>query len=471
MTTFATFPSETASKRELIVLTAPAGAPAIALETLGPDVNALLETKGARMRPLFGPASGISEEGAPSVVPQTHGLDARRFFYVDAADAELDELAAALRDNGAVSAAYVKPRGEPPTLNAMVASGPPAPAAMTPDFSPRQIYRLAAPAGIDVNAAWSLAGGRGSGVSIIDLEWNWELAHEDLGGVSVVVGSATGNPDHGTAVAGVLVGADNGFGVSGISPDATLRFGAFSIPSAQAIDQAAALLSAGDILLLEIHRAGPRHQFQPRQDQRGYIAIEWWPDDFVAIEAAVRKGIIVVEAAGNGGEDLDDVLYDTPDPGFPAGWTNPFRRTTVDCGAILVGAGAPPPGTHGRSHGRDRSRLSFSNHGSAIDAQGWGREVTTTGYGDLQSGASTVLYTDEFSGTSSASPIIAGALACVQGIRIANGNARLDSWQSRQALRSTGSPQQSATAGAAVTERIGNRPNLNQLIAFSATIP
>ena len=46
-----------------------------------------------------------------------------------------------------------------------------------------------------------------------------------------------------------------------------------------------------------------------------------------------------------------------------------------------------PPGTHGRNHGADRSRLDFSNYGALIDAQGWGREVTTCGYGDLQGGA------------------------------------------------------------------------------------
>ena len=36
-----------------------------------------------------------------------------------------------------------------------------------------------------------------------------------------------------------------------------------------------------------------------------------------------------------------------------------------------------------RRHGPDRSRLDFSNFGKAVDVQGWGREVTTCGYGDL----------------------------------------------------------------------------------------
>jgi hypothetical protein len=39
-----------------------------------------------------------------------------------------------------------------------------------------------------------------------------------------------------------------------------------------------------------------------------------------------------------------------------------------------------------RRHGPDRSRLDFSNFGKAVDVQGWGREVTTCGYGDLQGG-------------------------------------------------------------------------------------
>ena len=72
-------------------------------------------------------------------------------------------------------------------------------------------------------------------------------------------------------------------------------------------------------------------------------------------------------------------LYSTPAQGFPSTWSNPFNRVNPDCGAVIVGAGAPPPGTHGRNHGVDRSRLDFSNFGALIDAQGWGREVTSTG--------------------------------------------------------------------------------------------
>ena len=154
------------------------------------------------------------------------------------------------------------------------------------------------------------------------------------------------------------------------------------------------------------------------------------------------------------------MLYQTPGAGFPAGWRNSFRRTNRDSGAIVVGAGAPPPGTHGRDHGPDRSRLDFSNWGALIDAQGWGREVTTCGYGDLQGGTNEDLwYTDTFSGTSSASPIVTGAIACIQGMAKARGRPVLTPAQVRNCLRSTGSPQQDAP-GRPATQRIGNRPDL-----------
>jgi hypothetical protein len=154
-----------------------------------------------------------------------------------------------------------------------------------------------------------------------------------------------------------------------------------------------------------------------------------------------------------------------PEAGFPSTWTNPFNRANRDSGAIVVGAGAPPPGTHDRDHGPDRSRLDFSNWGAVVDAQGWGREVTTCGYGDLQGGTNEdEWYTDQFSGTSSASPIVVGALGCVQGIVRAQGKSPLTPSEARNLLRATGSPQQDAP-GRPSTQRIGNRPDLRQMIA------
>jgi hypothetical protein len=344
------------------------------------------------------------------------------------------------------------------------------PPTTTPDFTSHQGYLDAAPGGVDARYAWGRPGGDGAGVRIVDVEGAWRFTHEDLGTNQggVIGGSMStdiGWRNHGTAVAGEFSGDTNAFGVTGISPAANLRTVSIFGPgmgSGQAIRQAANALSAGDIILIELHRPGPRHNFQERGDQLGYIAVEWWPDDFDAILYATSRGVIVVEAGGNGAENLDDAIYNKPGPGFPTSWTNPFNRANRDSGAIVVGAGAPPPGTHGREHGPDRSRLDFSNYGALIDAQGWGREVTTCGYGDLQGGAGEdVWYTDQFSGTSSASPIVVGTLASLQGFSRGHGRT-LTPADCRSYLRQTGSPQQ-ASPSAPVSQRIGNRPDLLSL--------
>jgi len=88
--------------------------------------------------------------------------------------------------------------------------------------------------------------------------------------------------------------------------------------------------------------------------------------------------------------------------------------------------------------------------------------VTTTGYGDLFKGDHR-RYTDKFSGTSSASPIVTGAIVSIQGILKARNLHLLDSWKARNLLRKTGSPQQDSPQ-APKSQRIGNRPDLEQLV-------
>lgn len=491
-------------QRELICFTAPDGE--IELDATGArsskydDLGALADIAAApdiTFRPLFGPPDRLrmmamdSPSGPGISAPDVESLVAEmaRCYHVEAPDDRLDELAEELNETTAIEAAYVKPAPALATvtsssrrpratktankknqtvtadqINDMMPTGSEAPP-VSPDFVSRQGYLDAAPAGIDARYAWTQPGGRGSGVRVIDCEWGWRFTHEDLGinQGGVVVGTASADTNHGTAVLGEISGDTNMYGVTGIAPDATVFGAAFSLPTAQVIRQAADRLGAGDILLLEIHRQGPGAS---GVGQDGYIAVEWWPDDYLAIRYASNRGVIVVEAAGNGARNLDNAIYDTRPAGFPTWWTNPFRRTALDSGAVICGAGAPPPGTHGRDHGPDRSRLGFSNHGACVDAQGWGREVTSTGYGDLQAGLPDFWYTDQFSGTSSASPIVVGALACVQGVLRANGRIPLSPGRARQMLRATGSPQQDAP-GRPRTERISNRPNLRQLIPMA----
>lgn len=444
------------------------------------DIKKVLDKYQAHMVPMFGTTEERVEqemqaELAEGVIDMPMP-DLSRFYKLEVNEESAQEAAEAMASLSQVEGAYVKPGAEPPVMlneqDIAVQEEPAAP--VTPDFVAQQLYLEPSPVGVDARWAQAREGGRGQDVRIIDIEGAWRFTHEDLRQIQGGVVGGTQSMDlgwrnHGTAVLGVYSGDHNSFGISGISDQAVASavsiFGGMG--SAAAIRSATARLRRGDVILLELHRPGPRYDFQARDDQKGYIAIEWWEDDYAAILAATRRGIIVIEAAGNGAENLDDDLYEVRPSNFPSSWRNSFRRSNRDSGAIFVGAGAPPPGTHGRDHGPDRSRLGFSNYGALIDAQGWGREVTTCGYGDLQSGLDEdVWYTDSFSGTSSASPIVVGAVASLQGMARARGEDVLSPTQMRQCLRATGAEQTDAPERPR-TQRIGNRPDIKALYQYA----
>ena len=313
----------------------------------------------------------------------------------------------------------------------------------TPRYDHLQGYLAAAPEGIDAGAAWR-RGARGAGVWFADIEGGWNTSHEDLPGdrIALVHGKPMTLPgwrEHGTAVLGEVVGIDNGKGVTGIAPDVdrviTASIGGSE--SADAIDAAAQQLRAGDVLLIELQGYGPRGKFAP---------VEYWDDEFDAIKAATSRGIVVIEAAGNGNANLDDKIY-----------RGKFDRRVRDSGAIMVGAGGPP-----RDGFVDRARLEFSNYGSRVDAQGWGRRVATLDYGDLQRCDDTAHrhYTDAFGGTSSASPIVAGAAILLESYA----KRTLSPADVRRLLATDGSPQTGNTR-----EHIGPRPDLAKLLSAIGT--
>ena len=184
-------------------------------------------------------------------------------------------------------------------------------------------------------------------------------------------------------------------------------------------------------------------------------------------------------------ENLDSPIYNQGFPDFPASWKNPFGVGGPNSGAIIVGAGNPPAGTHGRYQDTfgyndryvDRARCIFSNYGARVDCQGWGWEVATLGVGDLQPGGTNPnsvyhnrFYTDQFAGTSSASPMIVGALACIQGTLQANKRAKLTPTTARQLLRSEGSVQEAAP-GRPPTQRIRRRPDLRKTLTRLLALP
>ncbi|MEZ5082270.1 MAG: GEVED domain-containing protein [Bacteroidales bacterium] len=318
-----------------------------------------------------------------------------------------------------------------------------------PNYQNSQGYLKAAtlnPSGIDALYAWTQTGGSGSGITICDLEYSWNYNHADITkGIGSSLNTWTdpgyGN-DHGTAVIGQLVSDNNGWGTTGICYDAGLKtcgtyYGTpspdWNVPGAMAL--AIANLSPGDIILLE--------QQWDYNGSAGYVPIEWWTNSntsqtnnavYAAIVNAVANGIHVVEAGGNGNMNTGLLSW--------------FGNS----GAVIVGAG-------GATSGNDRQRLSFSSFGPRFDLQGWGQNVTTTGYGDLYSAEGiNYYYTGAFNGTSSASPIVAGAIACTQGFYLANVSATpLTPSQMKSHLVTYSNPQVFG-----ITGNIGPRPDLNQ---------
>jgi len=413
-------------------------------------------------------------------------LDLSIFYKITAPDEKLEALAAKLRELNVVQTAYIKPGAELTIVDNSIAfqSGL-LPGLVTGDFTAQQIYlKDASEGGVGVDCAWAKEGGRGQQVKIIDVEGAWRFSHEDLtqnscgqiGGIST---PDLGWRNHGTAVLGVLGGDSNNLGVTGICPDAIVGgssiFGASTAPDAPIWSAAAAIrlaadsLNTGDIILIEHHLPGRIANFEPRPDQRGYLPIEWWPCNLAAIQYATARGIIVVEAAGNGQQDLDNIIYeddpDAPHGPFPDWWKNPFPRNPIDSGAIVVGAGIPPQRVFGGTEEKDRRRLKETSFGSMVDAQGWGDNVVSCGYGGLfeNDADEDRWYTSRFNGTSSAAAMVAGVVACIQGASKAVNNV-LSPATVRTLLRDDNLNSPQTPLGATSTVRIGPRPDLCKLI-------
>ncbi len=363
----------------------------------------------------------------------------------------IDRALASLRERSDVVTAFEAPHPEVPIIRPWTEESDSCPIE-TPSYRERQGYLDKAPGGIDAPFAWKEKGGRGDAVWFADIEGAWNVNHEDLptDRIHSIGRHISGRlwEMHGTAVLGEVVSKDNKLGMLGIAPDVAkvVTSSVADVSAATAIDLAQAELRPGDVLLIELHAIGPRRRFLP---------MEYWDDVFEAIKIATARGVIVIEAAGNGAENLDHNDY-----------KGKLDRRVRDSGAIMVGAGAPA-----LKGWTDRSRLDFSNYGSRVDVQGWGRMVATTDYGDLQGcDATTRKYTSLFGGTSSASPIVAGAAILVQSIIKTEKKCTIPPVHLRKILTETGSPQTDGPHGSA-KQNIGPRPDLSRAIARARRTP
>ena len=251
------------------------------------------------------------------------------FRLVAAEGTDVASLIADLNKLAVVESAYSEPQAVPPPV--------------TPDFTGQQGYRATAPGGIGANLVSALPGGKGQNIIIADIEYSWNVNHEDLAkarlGTTAIANGTPADPfsdnNHGTAVLGEIVGDENAFGVTGIVSGAGLRLvnanttGGYAL--ANAISLATGALTAGDVILIEQQTTGPNGGCNA-MSQVGCAPVEWVQAFYDVIAVATAAGIIVIEAAGNGIQDLDSAAYEpasTPAGPTPApSWS---------------GAGAAPP--------------------------------------------------------------------------------------------------------------------------------
>jgi hypothetical protein len=326
----------------------------------------------------------------------------------------------------------------------------------SPSYESEQTYFEAPPNGIDMRYSWNQPSGSGLGRHVMDVERDFNFAHEDLPSRWMTLGTssaAQGDIDHGTAVAGVIVGAVNSYGIRGGASG--VQYGTSSnngTTVAAAITSASNALAAGDVLLIEQQFFGPASGLAcppiagcamvcppTAGSQFEMVPVEWMQGEYDAIHTATANNRVVVEPAANGAMNLDSAIYNN------GSGQNTF--TSRDSGAIMVGAAVP---TTLQPH-------CWTNFGTRVNIQNWGSAITTLGYGDVRVNGvdQNQWYTRTFGGTSGASAITAAAAAGLQGAFVASGVGPVNSATMRFALFLNGTPQPTP-----VTQQVGPRPDL-----------
>lgn len=287
---------------------------------------------------------------------------------------------------------------------------------------------------------------KGQGVRLNVIEYGWDPDHEDYKLTTADL-LASGNDlypttrDHGTATLGVLIATHNNYGVSGLAPNVTIGLsplvagGPVSVHTLSALNTAASNAGYGDIVIFEQGQDAPDGTLWACTQFVGAKKGPMELDDalYSRIAQASREGVIVMEPAGNENTSLDQCFGG-------ANEQKKFNRQApnfYDSGAIIVGAGKYSdffPGELGMPMG-------FSNYGNRVDLQGWGGEVATTGPINATAGAiRDPDYTGGYAGTSSATPIVAGATALVQSYFKNVKGRTLNGYEMRQLLVNTGTP-------------------------------
>jgi hypothetical protein len=264
------------------------------------------------------------------------------------------------------------------------------------------------------------AGSKGEGVTVLSSEnGRWNNDHIDLPKALFSIGTdIPSSRYHDTMSLGIMAGKDNGFGVQGIAHQAQFAYAAWQVSN---FVNGIKLLKAGDVVQIGQQRSTSLITTSECRSGNCFVPVENEQAWFDAIKTATDSGIHVIMAAGNGNVNLDLPVFQ-----------GKFDRNVRDSGAIIAGAVC----------GNDGKKAEFSTYGSRIDSAAWGcwDIVTTT----LDPAANlwretNAQYTQSYSGTSSANPIIAGAAASLSGMAKHYGKS-LSPKQLRKLLTDTGTP-------------------------------
>lgn len=324
---------------------------------------------------------------------------------------------------------------------------------VTPNYAWQQTYIYANP-GVNMQYAWNM-NLNGQGIRIRNIEYEFNKNHEEFHvnpkiklADGYTINSTLYTPDyadflgHGTATFGVVFGDDGGFGVKGLAygaeevilyPEWTTQYGYNpNFTTSLALDNS----QEGDVVIYEMQTGGAT------TEENNYVPAEYSSPIWNLTKAASDLGIIVVAAAGNGNQDLDDPLY-------------AWYMNKGNSGAIIVGAGSP---------NIMHDKMWFSTYGSRVNLQGWGQNVLSSGYGGFATigGDFNQQYT-MFSGTSSATPIVASCVAVLQSYYHSLTGEYLNSAEMIDILQTTGTPQ-------GMGGNIGPLPNMEAAIAYLETL-
>ncbi len=410
-------------------------------------VNSALAGLPTDVRPIFerSPAT-LDRERATLEQQGKNPADLTVWFEFEVGStAAAKELAARLSSDPLVVRAYtVDPTPPPPPT-----------AGTAPSYAAFQAPMFQS---LGIDTAQSVPGVLGTDIRVADVEYTIDLSHQEFSGqnarvINPVDSSGFTDASHGTGTGSVIVGQRDGHGIDGIAPSSEFLFQSEIGNRAGAIDQASAALRPGDVMVLEMQDG------LPGGPDGAYTPAEINPAVRTAVTNAVKKGVIVTAAAGNGNANLDAPEY--------------VAAMGVDSGSIIVGANGSDFCSSTRSpliSDFAPTRVYFSTYGSRVSVSAPGQCVpsATIGGDVAPNGPGTADDYSYFNGTSSATAVTGGVLTALSGAFKAKYGVALEPLMARHMLKKTGRAQQQVN-GTPIGPQINLRAAIDGLTALPDT--